>query len=342
MKATLEAIKARAIESIDTANDLESLDRLYVAILGRNGELTGILRSMPQLSKEERAEMGKKANIVKQEIEALFTQRRAVIAKEAQEKAFLAESVDVTCPGVKTQVIGHLHPLTKTYREIRDVLIGMGFTTFASPEVELEKYNFTMLNLPPDHPARDMQDTFYINDNVLLRTHTSPGEIRALTTLKPPFRILIPGKVFRVDEVDASHSPVFMQMEALVVDRDINFGDLKGLIDTFVKAVFGDDVKSRLRPSYFPFTEPSVEVDVSCFECGGKGCSLCKGTGWIEVLGGGVVNKKVLENCGVDPEVYSGLAFGIGVERITMLKYGIPNMGMFFANDLDFLKQFKA
>ena len=206
MKATLEAIKARAIESIDTANDLESLDRLYVAILGRNGELTGILRSMPQLSKEERAEMGKKANIVKQEIEALFTQRRAVIAKEAQEKAFLAESVDVTCPGVKTQVIGHLHPLTKTYREIRDVLIGMGFTTFASPEVELEKYNFTMLNLPPDHPARDMQDTFYINDNVLLRTHTSPGEIRALTTLKPPFRILIPGKVFRVDEVDASHS----------------------------------------------------------------------------------------------------------------------------------------
>ena len=340
MKATLEAIKARAIESIDTANDLESLDRLYVAILGRNGELTGILRSMPQLSKEERAEMGKKANIVKQEIEALFTQRRAVIAKEAQEKAFLAESVDVTCPGVKTQVIGHLHPLTKTYREIRDVLIGMGFTTFASPEVELEKYNFTMLNLPPDHPARDMQDTFYINDNVLLRTHTSPGEIRALTTLKPPFRLLIPGTVFRVDEVYASHSPVFMQMEALVVDRDINFGDLKGLIDTFVKAVFGDDVKSRLRPSYFPFTEPSGEVDISCTICGGKGCRVCKGTGWLEIMGCGITNPHEIENCGLDPHEWKAIALGVGIDRVANLKYGINDIRHLYEGDARFLRQF--
>ena len=230
--------------------------------------------------------------------------------------------------------------MTRTYREIRDALIGMGFTTFGGPEVEYDDYNFTKLNLPLDHPARDMQDTFYINDRVVLRTHTSPCEARALMTLKPPFRLVMPGRVFRVDEVDASHSPVFMQMEGFVVDRDITLADLKGTLDTFVHAVFGEDVRTRFRPSYFPFTEPSAEVDISCSICGGKGCRVCKGTGWIEILGCGVTNPHELENCGLDPHEWKAIAFGIGVDRVTSLKYGITDIRLEYENDARFLRQF--
>lgn len=230
--------------------------------------------------------------------------------------------------------------MTQTYREIRDALIGMGFTTFHGPEVEYDDFNFTKLNLPKDHPARDMQDTFYVNDKVVLRTHTSPCEARALMTVEPPFRLVIPGRVFRVDEVDASHSPVFMQMEGLVVDKNISFADLKGTLDEFVHTVFGPDVKTRMRPSYFPFTEPSAEVDISCTICGGKGCRVCKGTGWLEILGCGVTNPHELENCGLDPHEWSAFAFGIGVDRVTSLKYGINDIRLEYENDARFLGQF--
>ena len=246
----------------------------------------------------------------------------------------------MTEPGIRRQPSGRLHPMTQTYREIRDALIGMGFTTFHGPEVEYDDFNFTKLNLPKDHPARDMQDTFYVNDKVVLRTHTSPCEARALMTVKPPFRLVIPGRVFRVDEVDASHSPVFMQMEGLVVDKNISFADLKGTLDEFVHTVFGPDVKTRMRPSYFPFTEPSAEVDISCTICGGKGCRVCKGTGWLEILGCGVTNPHELENCGLDPHEWSAFAFGIGVDRVTSLKYGINDIRLEYENDARFLGQF--
>ena len=257
-----------------------------------------------------------------------------------QQKAFEKETLDVTEPGIRRQPSGRLHPMTQTYREIRDALIGMGFTTFHGPEVEYDDFNFTKLNLPKDHPARDMQDTFYVNDKVVLRTHTSPCEARALMTVKPPFRLVIPGRVFRVDEVDASHSPVFMQMEGLVVDKNISFADLKDTLDEFVHTVFGPDVKTRMRPSYFPFTEPSAEVDISCTICGGKGCRVCKGTGWLEILGCGVTNPHELENCGLDPHEWSAFAFGIGVDRVTSLKYGINDIRLEYENDARFLGQF--
>ena len=236
---------------------------------------------------------------------------------------------------------GALHPNTLIVNELIDIFVGMGFTLFEGPEIENDYYNFTALNTPADHPARDMQDTFYITEDLLLRTQTSAGQIRVMENAQPPIKILSPGKVFRSDD-DATHSPMFSQMEGLVVDKNITLCDLQGMLDEFVKNIFSSDARTRLRPSYFPFTEPSVEVDVSCFECGGKGCPLCKGTGWIEVLGGGVVNNKVLENCNIDPNEYSGIAFGIGIERITMLKYGINHMGVLFENDVNFLKQFKA
>ena len=230
--------------------------------------------------------------------------------------------------------------MTQTYREIRNALVGMGFSLFGGPEIELDENNFTLLNLPPDHPARDMQDTFYINENVVLRTHTSPCEIRALKSVKPPFRLIMPGRVFRVDEVDASHSPVFMQIEGFIVDKGLTLGDLKGTLDTFVRAVFGDEVKTRLRPSYFPFTEPSAEMDMSCTICGGKGCRVCKGTGWIEILGCGITNPHELENCGLDPKEWTALAFGVGVDRVASLKYGISDIRLEYENDARFLRQF--
>ncbi len=340
MNDALEKIRQDALARLQEVREEKELEELNSSVLGRSGSLTGILRTMGQLDKEQRAKLGQASNAVKKELEQAIAERRAKIARLMQQKAFEKETLDVTEPGIRRQPSGRLHPMTQTYREIRDALIGMGFTTFHGPEVEYDDFNFTKLNLPQDHPARDMQDTFYINDKVVLRTHTSPCEARALMTIKPPFRLVIPGRVFRVDEVDASHSPVFMQMEGLVVDKNISFADLKGTLDEFVHTVFGPDVKTRMRPSYFPFTEPSAEVDISCTICGGKGCRVCKGTGWLEILGCGVTNPHELENCGLDPHEWSAFAFGIGVDRVTSLKYGINDIRLEYENDARFLGQF--
>ena len=340
MNEALEKIRQEALARLQEVREEKELEELNSSVLGRSGSLTGILRTMGQLDKEQRAKLGQASNAVKKELEQAIAERRAKIAQLMQQKAFEKETLDVTEPGILRQPSGRLHPMTQTYREIRDALIGMGFTTFHGPEVEYDDFNFTKLNLPKDHPARDMQDTFYVNDKVVLRTHTSPCEARALMTVKPPFRLVIPGRVFRVDEVDASHSPVFMQMEGLVVDKNISFADLKGTLDEFVHTVFGPDVKTRMRPSYFPFTEPSAEVDISCTICGGKGCRVCKGTGWLEILGCGVTNPHELENCGLDPHEWSAFAFGIGVDRVTSLKYGINDIRLEYENDARFLGQF--
>lgn len=340
MNEALEKIRQEALARLQEVREEKELEELNSSVLGRSGSLTGILRTMGQLDKEQRAKLGQASNAVKKELEQAIAERRAKIAQLMQRKAFEKETLDVTEPGIRRQPSGRLHPMTQTYREIRDALIGMGFTTFHGPEVEYDDFNFTKLNLPKDHPARDMQDTFYVNDKVVLRTHTSPCEARALMTVKPPFRLVIPGRVFRVDEVDASHSPVFMQMEGLVVDKNISFADLKGTLDEFVHTVFGPDVKTRMRPSYFPFTEPSAEVDISCTICGGKGCRVCKGTGWLEILGCGVTNPHELENCGLDPHEWSAFAFGIGVDRVTSLKYGINDIRLEYENDARFLGQF--
>ncbi|MDD4075924.1 MAG: phenylalanine--tRNA ligase subunit alpha [Eubacteriales bacterium] len=340
MNEKLQSIKNETLAKLQQVRDEAELEALNVSVLGRNGSLTDILRSMGKLQKEERSIVGQAANRIKKELETEFETRKAKLSETLMEKRFALEAIDVTEPGKRRLPTGRLHPMTQTYREIRDVLVGMGFTTYGGPEVEYDDYNFTKLNLPLDHPARDMQDTFYVNDRVVLRTHTSPLEARALLNLEPPFRLVMPGRVFRVDEVDASHSPVFMQMEGFVVDRNVSLADLKGTLLAFVKAVFGEDVKMRFRPSYFPFTEPSAEVDVSCTICGGKGCRVCKGTGWLEILGCGVTNPHELENCGLDPKEWNAFAFGLGVDRITSLKYGISDIRLEYENDARFLSQF--
>ncbi|MEG1560239.1 MAG: phenylalanine--tRNA ligase subunit alpha [Clostridia bacterium] len=340
MADKLDELREQALARIKEVENEDELNSLNTTFLGRNGALTGVLRTMGQLDEARRAVLGAAANKVKQEITEQFNKKREAMAKAAQERAFMREAVDITEPGKKLMPRGRLHPMTKTYREIRDALIGMGFTTFSGPEIEYDDYCFTLLNLPKGHPARDMQDTFYINENVVLRTHTSNCEARALMTMKPPFRIVIPGRCFRVDEVDATHSPIFMQMEGLVVDKHMTLRDLKGTLDAFVHVVFGYNVKTRLRPSYFPFTEPSGELDISCTICGGKGCRVCKGTGWIEILGCGVTNPNELINCGLDPKEWSAFAFGIGVDRVTSLKYGISDIRLEYENDARFLRQF--
>lgn len=340
MLETLEKIGREAFESLAAAKEEADLETLSVSVLGRSGSLTEILRTMGKLHKDVRAQFGQQANKLKRELEEAIAVKRQAIAEEEKSRRFLRETLDITEPGRRVLPRGRLHPMTRTYREIRDALVGMGFITFDGPEVELDKYNFTMLNLPPDHPARDMQDTFYINDSVVLRTHTSPCEARALLTMEPPFRVVIPGRCFRVDEVDASHSPIFMQMEGLVVDRNITLADLKGTLEAFVHAVFGEDVKTRFRPSYFPFTEPSAELDISCTICGGKGCRVCKGTGWLEILGCGVTNPHEIENCGLDPHEWSAFAFGLGVDRVASLKYGVTDIRLEYENDARFLGQF--
>ncbi len=338
----LKQIREAALKQLEEAVSSDELNELSTSVLGRGGKLTAILRTMGKLSAEERAEMGKRANLVKQELAQKFEERKAALAALAEQRSIEREAIDVTLPGVrKAAGTGALNPLTLVYREIRDALVGLGFTTFEGPEVEYDEYNFTLLNLPPDHPARDMQDTFYINDKVLLRTHTSPCEARALKTLELPFRLVIPGRVFRVDEPDASHSPVFMQMEGLVVDRNVSLADLKGTIDSFVKAVFGENFESRLRPSYFPFTEPSAEVDISCTICGGKGCSSCKGTGWMEIMGCGITNPHEIVNCGHDSDEWRAFAWGVGVDRVACLKYGISDIRLIYEGDGRFLSQFK-
>lgn len=337
---SLKDIRDDALNQLKSRESLDELEQLRVNLLGKSGQLTSILRTMGKMDPEERAAVGAEANRVKQILEKAIAERRQILQEAEQRARFELERIDVTAPGTNVLPAGRIHPMTQTYREIRDALVGMGFSLFGGPEIELDDNNFTLLNLPKDHPARDMQDTFYINENVVLRTHTSPCEIRALKSVKPPFRLVMPGRVFRVDEVDASHSPVFMQMEGFIVDKGLTLGDLKGTLDTFIHAVFGEDVKTRLRPSYFPFTEPSAEMDMSCTICGGKGCRVCKGTGWIEILGCGVTNPHELENCGLDPKEWTALAFGIGVDRVASLKFGISDIRLEYENDARFLKQF--
>lgn len=336
----MEAMKAEFKEALALVEDAKQLGDFWAKYFGKGGEIQKLMGGIKQVPNEEKKAYGQAVNEVKVFAQALYDAKKEEIDKKAILKRYEDEKVDVTLPA-SYMAAGNLHPLTCIKNEIIDVFAGMGFEIFEGPEIEDDDHNFTRLNVLKDHPSRDMQDTFWLTEDLLLRTHTSPGQIRVMDSQEPPIKVLVPGKVFRSDS-DATHSPMFSQMEGLVVDKHITLCDLQGMLDQFVKALFSEEVKTRLRPSYFPFTEPSVEVDVSCFKCGGKGCSLCKGTGWIEVLGGGIVNNKVLENCNVDPEKYSGLAFGIGIERIAMLKYGINHMGKLFENDIEFLKQFKA
>ena len=334
----LDQVKVRASEEISAA---KSTKELYTAKLNVQAMLKDVMSGMRNLSKEERPAFGKIVNEFKQTLEEEIAAREAVLKAQELEQKYASERVDVTMPG-KKYVEGNLHPITLVRNQLIDIFAGMGFQVFEGPEVETEYHNFTALNTSPDHPSRDMQDTFYLTQdlNLLLRTQTSAGQIRVMKNQRPPIKILSPGRVFRPDD-DATHSPMFHQMEGLVVDKGITLCDLKGMLEEFASKMFTSATKVRLRPSYFPFTEPSVEVDLSCFVCEGKGCRLCKGTGWIEVLGSGMVNRHVLENCGVDPDEYSGFAFGMGIERIAMLKYGVNNIKNFYDNDVRFLKQFK-
>ena len=339
MHEIIEQLAAQAGEALAAADSRETLAAFWQEYLSKNGKVSGLMKQLRSVAPEERPAAGKIINEFKQKLTADYeaAAERINAAELAARNA--AEAVDITLPA-KRRALGALHPITLVKNQIIDTFAGMGFEVFEGPEIEDDDHNFTRLNVPKNHPARDMQDTFYLAEDIVLRTHTSPGQIRVMDSEKPPIKVLVPGRVFRSDS-DATHSPMFHQMEGLVVDKRITLCDLQGMLDKFVQALFGPEVKTRLRPSYFPFTEPSVEVDVSCFECGGKGCPLCKHTGWIEVLGGGIVHHNVLKNCGIDPEEYSGLAFGIGIERIAMLKYGINNIGLLFENDLRFLKQFR-
>lgn len=342
MKEMLAKIKTAAAEEIAALNAQDAkagLEALRVKYLGKKGELTSILKGMGQLSAEERPVVGQLANEVRAYIETALETAKTQLAEKELELKLKREVIDVTMPG-KFVSAGKKHPLTQVLDEIKDIFIGLGFEIAEGPEVEFDYYNFEALNIPKDHPARDTQDTFYINDNIVLRTQTSPMQIRVMEKTKPPIRIIAPGRVYRSDAVDATHSPVFHQIEGLVVDKNVKMSDLKGTLELFAKKLYGNDAKIRFRPHHFPFTEPSAEVDICCFECGGKGCSLCKGEGWIEILGAGMVHPKVLENCGIDSNEYSGFAFGLGLERIVMRRYDINDLRLLFENDLRFLKQF--
>lgn len=338
MQNKLNEIREKAIAQINAATNLDALNEVRNTVLGKKGELTLVLRGMKDVAPEDRPKVGQWVNEARDAIDSTLESQLKKLEKEALKLRYESEKIDVTMPEeVLTQ--GSLHPITLVKNELVDIFGSMGFFVYEGTEIETDYYNFTALNTPDDHPARDMQDTFYLTPEFLLRTQTSAGQVHVMESKKPPIKVISPGKVFRSDD-DATHSPMFSQMEGLVVDKGISLCDLKGMLDEFVKKIFGsDNIKTRLRPSYFPFTEPSVEVDVSCFQCGGCGCKLCKGTGWIEVLGAGVVNNKVLEGCGIDTNEYSGFAFGIGLERIAMLKYGINNIKMLFESDMRVLKQ---
>ena len=316
----------------------EELSQLRVKYFGKNGVFTELMKNLKNLPPEERPAFGKEVNQVKAELEGALSEAEQAELRRKREQELSEDRLDVTLPGVGRKT-GSLHPLTLVKNQVLDAFLGLGFEIYDGPEVEYDYYSFEALNIPKDHPARDMQDTFYITDNVLLRPHTSPAQIRAMQKKGVPIRILCPGKVFRADD-DATHSPMFHQIEGLAVEKDISLADLKGVLEVFATTVFDKSTKVRFRPSFFPFTEPSVEVDVSCSMCHGKGCRLCKGTGWIEILGAGMVHRNVLKNCGVDPDAYRGFAFGLGIERVTMIKYGIPDMRLLFENDVRFLKQF--
>lgn len=339
MKEQLLKIKDKALSMLESADTLDVLEDVRIKILGKKGELTQILRSMGQVSAEERPIIGQTANEVRSRIEEKIAQVGEKIRAELSAKKLSDEKIDITAPAAPI-LKGHRHPLDMVQREMEEIFIGMGFDVVDGPEIEYDYYNFEALNTPKDHPARDTQDTFYINPNVLLRTQTSPVQARIMEKTQPPIRIISPGRVYRSDAVDATHSPMFHQVEGLVVDKGITLGDLKGTLELFVQNMFGENVKIRFRPHHFPFTEPSAEVDVSCFVCGGEGCRLCKGEGWIEILGAGMVHPNVLTMCGIDPEIYSGFAFGMGIERIVMTKYNIDDMRYLYENDVRFLSQF--
>ena len=328
----------RCKESISKAKDSREIGELRVKYLGKSGEYTGLLRGLKDVAPAERSTIGKLINEGKQRIEEMLAKAEAVFRAKEEEKKLRSERIDVTLS--RGTSIGSTHPITKVKNDILNTFIGLGFSVKEGPEIETDYYNFQTLGIPADHPARDMQDTFYISENILLRTHTSPMQSRTMLSQKPPIRIVVPGKVYRADD-DATHSPIFNQIEGLCVEEGISLAHLKNMLEIFAKSTFTPDTKVRFRPSYFPFTEPSVEVDISCSMCGGKGCRLCKGTGWIEILGAGIVNPVVLENCGIDSKKYSGFAFGFGIDRIAMLKYGIPDIRLLYENDINFLKQYK-
>ena len=338
MNERLESIRQEIADGVkQLTNSKAAYEFKKIFMDSKAGKIGQLMKEMKNIAPEERATFGKGVNELKEWALNRFAEVEQKIKKMELNLKYKSEKIDVTMPAKKIET-GNLHPITQMRNQLIDVFAGMGFEIFEGTEIENDYYNFTALNTPKDHPARDMQDTFYLSPEYLLRTQTSAGQIHVMESKKPPIKILSPGKVFRSDD-DATHSPMFTQMEGLVVDEKITLCDLKGMLDVFVKKIYGENTTTRLRPSYFPFTEPSVEVDVSCFECGGKGCKLCKGTGWIEILGAGIVNKKVLENCGIDSEKYSGLAFGIGIERTAMLKYGINNIKLLFESDLRVLKQ---
>ena len=340
IRENIEEIRASLQQELSSMNDIKQLEEARQKVLGKKGTLTALLRSMGQLSPEERPAAGQLINAGREMISAMLDARNAALQAVEKEAKLRRDTIDVTEPRDLPRV-GTAHPNTLALNEVLSALTGLGFDIVEGPEIELDHYNFELLNLPKNHPARDAQDTFYVDDNIVLRTHTSPVQARTMLSRKPPIRIACPGRVFRADEVDATHSPVFHQIEGLVIDKDVNMGDLKGTLDALFKKLYGEDMETRFRPSFFPFTEPSAEVDLTCIACHGKGCRVCKGTGWIEVLGCGMVNPKVLEMCGIDPTVYSGFAFGIGLERITMLRYGIKDMRLLYEGDERFLRQFR-
>ncbi len=339
IKDELQSIDQKALQDLHAADTQKLLEELRVRYLGKKGTLTSILKQMKDLSNEERPVIGKLANEVRSNIEKAISTRTEELKKLELEHRLRAEAIDVTMPG-KKQAVGHRHPLSVTLSNLEEIFLGMGFSIAEGPEVEYDYYNFEALNIPKDHPARDDQDTFYITDNILLRSQTSPVQVRTMEKQKPPIRIIAPGRVYRSDAVDATHSPLFHQIEGLVVDKNITFADLKGTLETFIKRLYGEDSVVRFRPHHFPFTEPSAEVDMQCFNCHGEGCRICKGEGWIEILGCGMVHPKVLSNCGIDPEEYSGFAFGIGLERIAQRQFNVDDMRLYYENDVRFLEQF--
>ncbi|WP_123054334.1 phenylalanine--tRNA ligase subunit alpha [Clostridium sp. JN-1] len=339
MKQKLESIKDNALECLKNVKNSSDIDNIKVKYLGKKGELTQILRSMKDLSKEERPIIGKMANEIRTSLEnAMGESLKNIKDKEKNEK-LKNEVVDISMPGIR-QNLGKRHPLEQTLDQMKETFTSMGFTIEEGPEVELDYYNFEALNIPKNHPARGEQDTFYINNNTVLRTQTSPIQVRTMEKQKPPIKMIAPGKVYRSDSVDATHSPIFYQMEGLVVDKGVTFADLKGTLEAFAKKMLGDNISTKFRPHHFPFTEPSAEMDVTCFVCHGEGCRVCKSEGWIELLGCGMVHPQVLRNCGIDPEVYSGFAFGLGVDRMVMLKYGLDDIRQLYESDMRFLNQF--
>ncbi|MCR4716479.1 MAG: phenylalanine--tRNA ligase subunit alpha [Lachnospiraceae bacterium] len=339
MKEKMEAIKKAAFEKIEQAKNLDDLNDIKTSILGKKGELTQVLKGMKDVAPEDRPKVGQMVNEARASIEEFLEREKKELNAKIREEKMKNEVIDVTLPAKKLKT-GHRHPNQIALDDLERVFVGMGYEVVEGPEVEYDKYNFELLNIPANHPAKDEQDTFYITKDILLRTQTSPVQARVMETGRMPIRIISPGRVFRSDEVDATHSPSFHQVEGLVIDKGITMADLKGTIDQWAKEFFGPETKTKFRPHHFPFTEPSAEADVTCFKCGGKGCRMCKGSGWIEILGCGMVHPKVLKDCGIDPEVYSGFAFGIGLERVTLLKYEIDDMRLLYENDERFLEQF--